>query len=165
MNFTTAAAAKFVQDCQAQNYNPIWGTSEQAAGKDLLSLRTSTPSVRPTRSRRPRTELVFQTFRDAMSKYAKGSDWKEGSGSFAWAGLEALHKALANVGSDRRPGRTCMTALGTIQSDDLGGLLPNKVTFDPKKPAGYFSHPCSFVLEIKDGKLTSPAGTACASLS
>ena len=30
LNFTTAAAAKFVQDCQAQNYNPTWGSS--AAG-------------------------------------------------------------------------------------------------------------------------------------
>ena len=47
-----------------------------------------------------------------------------------------------------------LTALGTIQSDDLGGLLPNKVSLDPKKAAGYFSSPCSFVLEIKDGKLT-----------
>ena len=50
-------AAKFVQDCQAQNYNPIWGTSEQAAGKDLLEPdATSTRSVRPTPSRPPRTE-------------------------------------------------------------------------------------------------------------
>ncbi len=54
LNFTTSAAAKFVQDCQAQNYNPIWGTSEQATGKDLLSSRTSTPSARPTPSRRYR---------------------------------------------------------------------------------------------------------------
>ena len=35
LNFTTSAAAKFVQDCQAQNYNPTWGSSEQAAGADL----------------------------------------------------------------------------------------------------------------------------------
>ncbi len=161
LNFTTSAAAKFVQDCQAQNYNPIWGTSEQAAGADLLKL-TDFHAFGPAYAF-PSTKdgAVFQTFRDAMGKYAKGSDWKEGSGSFAWAGFEALHKALANAGASVTR-QDVLTALGTIQSDDLGGLLPNKVSFDPKKPAGYFSLPCSFVLEIKDGKLTSPAGTACA---
>jgi branched-chain amino acid transport system substrate-binding protein len=164
LNFTTSAAAKFVQDCQAQNYNPIWGTSEQAAGADLLKL-TDFHAFGPAYAF-PSTKdgAVFQTFRDAMGKYAKGDDWKEGSGSFAWAGFETLHKALASAGATvTRP--DVLTALGTIKSDDLGGLLPNKVSLDPKKPAGYFSSPCSFVLEIKDGKLTSPSGTVCGGLS
>ena len=42
-----------------------------------------------------------------MTKYAKGDDWKEGSGSFAWAGLEALHKALGKRGREPDPVRTC----------------------------------------------------------
>jgi branched-chain amino acid transport system substrate-binding protein len=162
LNFTTAAAAKFVQDCQAQNYNPIWGTSEQAAGKDLLSISDFHAYGPAYAFPSTKDGAPFQTFRDAMNKYAKGSDWQEGSGSFAWDGLEALHTALKSVGAS--PTRQdVMTALGTIQSNDLGGLLPNKVTFNPQKAAAYFAYPCSFVLEIKGGKLTSPSGTACAS--
>lgn len=162
LNFTTAAAAKFVQDCQAQNYNPIWGTSEQAAGKDLLSISDFHAYGPAYAFPSTKDGAPFQTFRDAMKKYAKGSNWQEGSASFAWGGLEALHTALKSVGAS--PTRQdVMTALGTIQSNDLGGLLPNKVTFNPQKAAAYFAYPCSFVLEIKGGKLTSPSGTACAS--
>lgn len=162
LNFTTAAAAKFVQDCQAQNYNPIWGTSEQAAGKDLLSLSDFHAFGPAYAFPSTKDGAPFQTFRDAMTKYAKGSNWKEGSASFAWGGLVALQTALKSVGAS--PTRSdVMTALGTIQSSDLGGLLPNKVTFNPQKAAAYFAYPCSFVLEIQGGKLTSPSGTACAS--
>jgi branched-chain amino acid transport system substrate-binding protein len=164
LNFTTAAAGKFVQDCQAQNYNPTWGTSEQAAGKDLLSLSNFHAFGPAYAFPSTKDGAVFQTFRDAMGKYAKGNDWKEGSGSFAWAGFETLHTALANVGAS--PTRQdVLTALGTIQSSDLNGLLPNKVSLSATKPAGYFSSPCSFVLEIQGGKLTSPSGTVCGSPS
>jgi branched-chain amino acid transport system substrate-binding protein len=164
LNFTTAAAAKFVQDCQAQNYNPIWGTSEQAAGKDLLSISDFHAFGPAYAFPSTKDGAPFQTFRDAMNKYAKGNDWAEGSGSFAWGGFVALQTALANVGAS--PTRSdVMTALGTIQNNDLGGLLPNKVTFNPQKATAYFAYPCSFVLEIQGGKLTSPSGTACASTS
>src|SRR3954453_15140352 len=119
LNFTTSAAAKFVQDCQAQNYNPTWGTSEQAAGADLLKL-TDFHAFGPAYAF-PSTKdgAVFQTFRDAMGKYAKGDDWKDGSGSFAWSGFEALHKALANAGATVTRSDV-LTALASIQSDDLG---------------------------------------------
>jgi branched-chain amino acid transport system substrate-binding protein len=162
LNFTTAAAAKFVQDCQAQNYNPIWGTSEQAAGKDLLSIPDFHAFGPAYAFPSTKDGAPFQTFRDVMNKYAKGSNWAEGTGSFTWGGLVALQTALKSVGAS--PTRQdVMTALGTIQNNDLGGLLPNKVTFNPQKAAAYFAYPCSFVLEIKGGKLTSPSGTACAS--
>jgi branched-chain amino acid transport system substrate-binding protein len=162
LNFTTAAAAKFVQDCQAQNYNPTWGTSEQAAGKDLLSLSDFKAFGPAYAFPSTKDGTPFQTFRDAMNKYAKGSNWAEGTGSFTWGGLVALQTALKSVGAS--PTRQdVMTALGTIQNNDLGGLLPNKVTFNPQKAAAYFAYPCSFVLEIQGGKLTSPSGTACAS--
>jgi branched-chain amino acid transport system substrate-binding protein len=164
LNFTTAAAAKFVQDCQAQNYNPTWGTSEQAAGKDMLDISDFHAFGPAYAFPSTKDGAPFQTFRDAMGKYAKGDNWQEGTGSFAWGGLVALQTALKNVGAS--PTRQdVMTALGTISNTDLGGLLPNKVTFNPQKPAAYFAYPCSFILEIKDGKLTSPSGTACASAS
>ena len=85
----------------------VWSDGEEA--RITLSFREP-PRGRVT------LQAKFQTFRDAMKKYAKGSDWQEGSGSFAWDGLEALHTALKDVGAS--PTRQdVMTALGTIQNN------------------------------------------------
>ena len=42
LNFTTSAAAKLVSDCQAQGYNPTFGTSAQSIGADYLKLKDFT---------------------------------------------------------------------------------------------------------------------------
>jgi branched-chain amino acid transport system substrate-binding protein len=157
LNFSTSAAAKFIQDCQAQNYNPTWGSSEQAIGKDLLKVKGATvfgPAYAfPSAAASP----AVKTFQDAMKKYAKGDNWKEGTASFTWVGLELLHKALAGVGAS--PARSdVMTALNSVKDEDLGGLLPNKVTFVKGKPVAFGSHPCAFVVGIKDGKTVAPSG-------
>lgn len=162
LNFSTAAAAKFVQDCQAQGFNPTWGSSAGAIGKDLLDIKGITvygpayafPSVADT--------APAKTFRDAMKNYAKGDNWAEGTGSFTWSGLEVLRKALANAGAQVTP-QDVTTALNTISKDDLDGLLPNPVTFTAGQPVAFGSHPCAFVIAIKDGKTQAPTGTVCAS--
>ena len=99
LNIASAVAAKFIADCQAQNYNPTWGTSEQAIGKDLLSVPGVTaygpafafPSVADAKP--------VATFRDAMSKYATSNDWREGAGSYTWQGLEIIRTALLSPAS------------------------------------------------------------------
>ena len=105
LDFTTAAAAKFIQDCQAQNYNPTWGSSGPAIGSDLQKVSDITvygpaynfPSVLDV--------APVSTFRDAMAKYAKDDNWAEGSASGTWDGLEMLHKALANARRESDAGR------------------------------------------------------------
>jgi branched-chain amino acid transport system substrate-binding protein len=157
LNFTTAAAAKFVQDCQAQNYNPTWGSSAQAIGPELLAVSDLTlfgpafafPSVSDA--------APVATFTEAMDKYAKDDQWKEGAASFTWDGLEMLHKALATVGDDPKPADV-LSALYTVKGDDLDGLLANKVTFTTGQPNAFGSQPCFFVIGIKDGKTVAPNG-------
>ena len=105
LNFSTDAAAKFVQDCQQQGYNPTWGSSEQAAGAAFKSLKNFTmfgPAYAfPSVAKNPEVKK----FRDAMTKYAKGKDWAEGTGSFTWGGLELLHKQLGTITTgDPTPG-------------------------------------------------------------
>ena len=158
LNFATAAAAKFIADCQAQGINPTWGSSEQAIAAALLKVPNATvygpayafPSVLDTPS--------ADTFRKAMAKYAKDDNWHEGTASFAWTGLELLRAALADITTDPTP-QSITEALNTkIQGTDLDGLLANKVTFNGK-PIGFGTHPCAFVVGIKDGKTVAPAGT------
>lgn len=164
LNFTTAAAAKFVQDCQAQNYNPTWGISEQAVGADYLKIKSMTaygPAyVLPSVAQIPATA----SFRDAMDKYAKDDNWHEETSMFVWAGLELLRKVLANVGAN--PTRAdVMAALYTVKNETLGGLVPNPITYTKGKPVAYTSMPCTFVVGLKDGQVTAPEGTktVCAS--
>ena len=164
LNFATAAAAKFIQDCQAQGYNPTWGSSEQGIAPALLKVPDVTlygpayafPSVLDTPS--------VDTFRQAMEKYATDDNWHEGTASFAWTGLELLRSALAGIGTDPTS-QSVMNALNTkIQNTDLDGLLANKVSFNGK-PIGFMSRPCAFVVGIKDGKTVAPAGTEAVCVS
>lgn len=157
LNFAASAAAKFVQDCQAQGYNPTWGSSEQAAGPVFATLSNFTmfgpayafPSVA--------SDAPVQTFVSAMQKYASGSNWREGTASFTWSGLELLRAALANVGAS--PTRQdVLTGLYALKGEDLGGLLPNKVTWTQGKPEGFAWNPCYFVVGMKGGQTVAPAG-------
>jgi branched-chain amino acid transport system substrate-binding protein len=159
LNFTTAAAAKLVQDCQSQNYNPTYGSSEQAIGKDLLDIdgiKVFGPAYAfPSVADAP----AAQEFRDAMGKFAKDDNWKEGTGSFTWSGLEMLRKALASAPAASSPvaAKDVVTGLSTVSSENLGGLLANKVTYTSGKTDSFGSHPCYFVVGIDGGKTIAPA--------
>jgi branched-chain amino acid transport system substrate-binding protein len=156
LNFSAEAATKFVQDCQQQGYNPTWGSSAQAVGKGFKDLENFTmfgPAyVFPSVADNPEVEK----FRGAMEKYAKDDDWAEGTGSFTWAGLEMLHKALSTITTSDPTGATVLAAMKSIKSEDLGGLLPNKVTYDP--PISFGGLPCFFVIGVKDGETLAPNG-------
>lgn len=155
LNFSTDAAVKFVQDCQQQGYNPTWGSSEQAAGPGFKALKNFTmfgPAYAfPSVAKHPEVKK----FRDAMKKYAKGKDWAEGTGSFTWAGLEVLHKAIGTITSGEPTRDSVLTAMSSVQSEDLNGLLPNKLTFNGQ-PVGFGKAPCFFVVGMKGGKVTAP---------
>jgi branched-chain amino acid transport system substrate-binding protein len=157
LNIAAAVGAKFIQDCQAQNYNPTWGTSEQAIGPELLKVKNATmygPAyVFPSVASSP----AVTAFTDAMKKYAKDDNWHEGSASYTWIGYELIRKALANATAS--PTRADVLAgLNSIKDDDLGGLVPNKVTFTAGKAVPFGGHPCSFVVGIKNGKTIAPNG-------
>jgi branched-chain amino acid transport system substrate-binding protein len=157
LDFNSAAAAKFIQDCQAQNYTPTWGSSGAAIGADLLKVSGVTAFGPAYEFASVSDAAPVATFRDAMGKYAKDDNWQEGTASSTWDGLEVLHKALANVGAS--PTRAdVLAALYTIKGDDLDGLLANKLTFTKGKANSFGSQPCFFVIGIKDGKTVTPNG-------
>src|SRR3954451_2330809 len=157
LNIASAAGAKLIQDCQAQSYNPTWGTSEQAIGKELLDVKGATmygPAyVFPSAADNP----AVAEYTDAMTKYADGDNWREGSASYTWVGLQLVAKALASAGPEPTS-EDVMTGLNSIKDDDLGGLIPNKITFTAGQPIPFGGSPCAFVVGVKDGKVTAPNG-------
>ena len=157
LDFSSAAAAKFVTDCQAQGYNPTWGTSEQSIGSDYLNLKNFTaygPAYAfPSVGSLP----AVTTFTNAMTKYAKDDNWKEGTASFDWTGLVAIQTALASVSATATvTAKDVTNGLYGLADSDLHGLAANKLGFNKAKPVAFLSHPCFFVVGVKDGKTVAP---------
>jgi len=160
LNFATAAAVRFVQNCQAQGYNPTWGSSEQAVGTAFAALPNLTvfgpafsfPSVA--------NASPVDQFRTVMQKYAAGSNWREGSASFTWDGLQTLAQA---VKAESVPAATAVTAadvtagLYSFKDQNLGGELANGLTYTKGKPLGLTANACYFVVGMKSGQTTAPA--------
>ena len=161
LNFATAAAVRFIQNCQAQNYNPTWGSSEQAIGSAFASIPNLTvygpafsfPSVAGA--------TPVDTFRAAMQKYATGSNWREGTASFTWDGLQALAQAIKAphlTASAPVTSGDVMTGLYSFKVVNLGGELANGLTYTKGKPFGFTANSCYFVVGMQGGHTTAPAG-------
>lgn len=160
LSIATAVTTKFVQDCQAQGYDPGWGTSEQSIGPALFEIPNVTmygpayafPSVADS--------PAVKTFVRVMEKYAKADNWREGTGSFAWGGLEMIRKALTGVQANESvTAKTVAAGLEAVRNENLGGLLANKVTFTAGRIPKIDGNPCYFIVEVKDGKTVAPNGS------
>jgi len=160
LNFATAAAVRFIQNCQAQGYNPIWGSSEQAIGTPFTAIPNFTaygpayafPSVA--------TGAPVEQFASVMQKYATGSNWKEGTASFTWQGLQAFAQAVKNANvaaSTAVTSADVMTGLYDFKGENLDGLLANNVTYTKGKAFGFTANACYFVVGMKGGQTTAPA--------
>jgi len=166
LNFTTAAAVKFVQSCQAQGYNPTWGTSMQSYAKGYLSLSNFT-AYGPAYAFNPAMDTAFATaFNGAMDKYAGGKNVTGGPATWTWDALQLTAKVLANAPANPTS-QDVINGLYALQGETLGGELANALTFTKDKAATPGAHPCGFVMGVQGGKLVAPAGadTICASAS
>jgi branched-chain amino acid transport system substrate-binding protein len=160
LNFATAPAVRFIQNCQAQGYNPIWGSSEQAIGSAFASLPNLTvygPAYSfPSVAGAPPVDQ----FRSVMEKYASNSNWREGTASFTWDGLQAFAQAVKN---ENIPAATAVTTadvlngLYSFKNENLGGELANGLTYTKGKAFGFTANACYFVVGMKGGQTTAPA--------
>jgi branched-chain amino acid transport system substrate-binding protein len=162
ISFTAAAAVKFVQDCQAQGYNPTWGTNEQSINNSFLSLPDLTAYSAAYAFPSTADAPPVATFRSAMEKYATNSNWKEGTGSFTWDGLQALGAALktAAAGGATPTSAQVENSLYGLKGSTLSGELANPIGWVKGQPAGFKYNPCYFLEEVKGGKLLAPQNLA-----
>ena len=156
LNFTTSAAAKFVKDCQAQGYNPTWGTSAQSIGSDYLGLKNFTAFGPAYAFPAAGESDAVATFTKAMGSYAKGDNWKEGAASFDWTGLVAIQKALASVSAGATvTAQDVATGLESFKDETLDGMAP------PLNYVAGKANPvdCWYLVVLKDGQYSTPYGT------
>jgi branched-chain amino acid transport system substrate-binding protein len=160
LNIGSAVGRRFIQNCQAQGYNPTWGASEQAISTAFTSIPHLTmygPAFAfPSVANAP----PAATFRAAMKKYAANSNWREGTASFTWDGLQAFAQAVRNehvAASASVTSATVMAGLYSFKDENLGGELANKVTYTKGKAFGFTANPCHFVVGVKNGQTIAPA--------
>jgi hypothetical protein len=101
-------------------------------------------------------------YRDVMSKYGpKKLKSENDAQSNTWTALEMFRKAMANA-SDNPTSAEVEQAMDNVKDEDLGGLLPEKVSFTAGQPSKVIN--CVWRGELSDGKY-SAGETQCLSPS
>jgi branched-chain amino acid transport system substrate-binding protein len=160
-----AAAKRLIADCKAQGYAGWYGATAGSVNADLTGVSglrlagglqgfpwwADTPAVKQ--------------YQDAMAKYQPKADRENPGATSVWAALELIRKALANVG-DNPTRQDVFTGLYGLHDEDLGGLLPQKMTYT--KGAGAPQVLCAWLYKLENGKFSSarqsgPSGNSVAS--
>lgn len=159
LNFQTQAALKFVRDCQAQGYNPTFGSSGGVVGPDFEKVKNLTLYGPAFAFPYSATSPAITTFNNAMTKYAKDSNWKTAAATLSYTGLLAIQKALASVSpSATVTKQDVINGFLAFKGETLDGLAANPLTYSASKPVAFGSRPCFFVIGVQGGKVTAPSG-------
>jgi len=92
---------------------------------------------------------AVQEFRDAMGQYAPDLDYRGTWRTGAWASLELLKKAVEDHEGVEATSDDVLAAMYTVKDENLGGLLPHKVTYTAGQPETNW--PCVWMTSYKAG--------------
>jgi branched-chain amino acid transport system substrate-binding protein len=161
VSLTSSVGVKFIQSCQAQGYNPKWGTNDSGYGNVFLTLKNFTAYGPAFSFPLAYTGAPVSTYTQAMTTYAKDDNWKGGAAGDAWTGLEVLQKAVqdANVpASATVTAQDVLNGLYSFKGETLGGLLANPLTYTKGQAPNATNYTCYFVMGVSNGQLTAPGG-------
>jgi branched-chain amino acid transport system substrate-binding protein len=152
--FASAAIVHMANDCYAQGFKGWFGV---AAGSTVATAFQTVNNLKLAGSMFAfpwyANAAPVNTFRDAMTKYNVGNDYKDANSTAVWAALEVFRKAAANVGDDVSP-QSLMSALGNnVKNETLNGLLAQPVTFTAGQPSPAIT--CEFLYKLESGKFTT----------
>jgi branched-chain amino acid transport system substrate-binding protein len=146
------ALLRLAQNCSQQGFK---GSIEIGAGsvvsKDLASVTGKLAGYTwawPWWANTPENK----TLNDVMAKYNSGNQYQDASSMAMWASLEVFHKATARLGDTVSPD-SLNAAMGTIQNETLGGMLPQAISFTPGKNQPVVA--CNFLFSYEDKKFTT----------
>jgi branched-chain amino acid transport system substrate-binding protein len=158
LSLPSAEVGRVMSDCLSQGYSPTFHVQHVAITRALADVKGvhmfGGVQTVPWFYQGPENKDL----RDAMDKYNGGTnnkDWQAVYSSVTWGGLEMFKKAveLAKPTGDVT-NQTVLNGLYMVKGENLGGLLPNKVTYQQAAPT--FVGGCDYILELKDGQFTMP---------
>jgi branched-chain amino acid transport system substrate-binding protein len=148
---------RFIQDCQAQGYNPPYGGSDIGASTIYDSLPNFTYYAPSWAFPSAAQAGPAETYTSVMKQYAPNDNWHLGNAPYTWTGLEALVYALKGAGSN--PTRdSVLTGLYSFKNQTLGGLTANPLNYTKNQAVGQSFNPCYFVIGFKGGQVDAPIG-------
>ena len=165
ISIAPAAGRKLINDCRAQGYQGYFGVTAGAVNAEL----TKTPGAKLAGGLQGfpwwADDQPVQQFRDAMKKYTPDADYANPAATSVWAALEMTRKAAAGIG-DKPTRKDIIAGLHAIKDEDLGGLLPQKMTYTEGKPGPAVT--CLWLYKLQDGKfagapLPGPSGNSVTS--
>ncbi|WP_433472294.1 ABC transporter substrate-binding protein [Spirillospora sp. CA-142024] len=152
ISIAPAAGHKLISDCTAQGYKGYFGATAGSVNAEL----TKVPNVKLAGGLQGfpwwADDQPVKQFRDAMQKYAPDADHENPAATAVWTALEVTRKAAANVG-DKPARKDIIAGLHTFKDEDLGGLLPQKLTYAEGKNGPAIN--CVWLYKLENGKFTS----------
>jgi branched-chain amino acid transport system substrate-binding protein len=151
----TAGAARFVQNCATQGYDPkfmVLSLDASPAFPKVDALHDAFlpgPTVPPSETQIP----AVAEYRAAMDKFAPGIG-DSGCSGMGWANGLVLGRAGVHL-PDNPTAVDFEANLWMVKNDDLGGFA-TPLTFPKDKPA--VASTCVFIWGVKDHKFYAPRG-------
>jgi branched-chain amino acid transport system substrate-binding protein len=135
---SNAVALRFIQDCATQGYTPTYSYSSEIAPGVLTAASKSVGGAPiawvsdgfPYWTNDP----AVQQYRAAFAMVNKPPS--EPHGTTDWAAFELFAKALANASANPTAAEV-KQGLYALKNVDLGGLMPQKMTYTEGQPAPY----------------------------
>lgn len=158
LSASATVGARLARDCDRQGYSPTFGASGgTAAEAELGPVSKGGYTFAGGLQGFPWwvDDAPVKQYREVMDKYAKGKDTSNPTSTAAWASYELFRKAMARA-SDNPTSQEVFEAIYALRDEDLGGLLPQKMTYPKDQPSPLIS--CFYLYRLDLGKFTAVDG-------
>lgn len=150
---------RVAETCHQQGFDPIYAANSASLTPNLLKSPYLNKMVTFLNSF-PIDSPVAAKYTAAMQKYYPDDDLATSQGQTGWTGGSLFQEALKGISpSEPVSSQTVLDGLNSITNDDLGGLLPQGITFRKGTPHPQMS--CSFIAHVMDQKLVSDKKPLC----
>lgn len=151
---------RVVDACHQQGFDPIWVLNSTVLNADSLKSSSLNGKSVAYLAAVPVDLPAAADYVAAMGKYYPDVNLSTTEGQVGWTGGILFQKALKNIS----PTATVTSAdvingLNTIKNDNLGGLLPQGITFEKGVP--HAQETCIFVAHVRNQKLESDPQPVC----
>ena len=161
MATSAQGAIKMMADCQKQGYDPTFVVGETTWDLSIRDLKTAkivgAINSLPFFSDDP----LADPMKEAWSEFGPGGDVPSQQAAITFQGLEFFRKVASGIESDEPTAADMVAALGTVTDENLGGVLPNKLTWTAGQKAAPPNN-CYFIVENEKGTLKEDLTPHCA---
>jgi branched-chain amino acid transport system substrate-binding protein len=150
LGLSGAVAARVASDCVKQGYKETFGAISGSWNIATMKPVSGATFVGPSNAFPWWVDdQPVQAYRDAMAKYASGTDYRGFTQTAVWANLSLFAKAQASAPSGALTATAIANGYASLKDETLGGLLPAPVNYTVGKATALPR--CYWQLQYKGG--------------